>query len=201
MSPRYKGPIGAEGRGCSFGAGEGQAERLVPQMIKPLTRQNCSWWSTDADFLCPLCRAVAVLSPTSQGGREKKPFGAGPRWGWRDRGAPGFPALPTLCSLQLSSHGEGGQAAHPPGEEDRQPASAAGVSCSSPPLCPRSLFVSSDRNQELLHRFLGLPTDELCIGLLGRGRYSRAAATPAIARSLAGCPKPRRGVHGGLQIF
>lgn len=28
-------------------------------MIKPLTRQNCGWWSTDADFLCPLCWAVA----------------------------------------------------------------------------------------------------------------------------------------------
>lgn len=54
-----------------LGAGEGQAQRLLAQMIKPLTHHKKLQLVTYGyKRLCPLCRAVAVLSLDLQGGRK-----------------------------------------------------------------------------------------------------------------------------------
>lgn len=89
------------------------------------------------------------------------------------------PASPTRYALQFShltgkwwararrrqrgSRGRSG--CQPAGEEGRDPAPPASLCPAVPPLHPKK-SVSSDHNQELLHRFLGLPTEEMFIGLL-----------------------------------
>lgn len=134
-------------------------------MIKPLTHQTkLRLVSADASFPRPCAGPRLPLAPP---GREagRTPAGAGgveELWG-----SPLCPPV-TLCSSRLPGRaGSGGWSGCPPARGGGQAASAAAVSCSDPrePSPEKSLcFLSS--NQELLHRFLGLPTEEVCLGLL-----------------------------------
>lgn len=142
----------------------------------------------------PCARLRLSLAPPGRQGGRTKPLGPSGGWGWRAGGALGFPALPTLYSLQLPSDGEDGRQGLARG--GGQAASTAGMSCWEPsPVLPFRREVSL---------FPLIIIKSFCTGSWGfpPRRYVLAFWKGMLlpgcrypwhhSLSIAGCPKPKR---------